>query len=372
MTSPIGNECLQLSDDDRSTVAARARAMWEEAGELAAKRHYRRAVQKALSGAALCESIGDKVHFARMLGRAGEICQMAHHDRAAAFYYWKALRSLGKNDLFEKHWIWGCLARIYRQFWNFTRAQKYNRIHLRLSMEQNNVLQTGYAHLGLGLNHYYQENWVLALEHTQKALDIFGPLGEPRLEFAARLNMACIYNASKERDKARAILEEILAPDKPSPNAAAVCAAYEELGRVYLRTGDFAKYQEARSKTAEWASLSKSLVDMGRVVMLDAECSWLQGQRTKAIKTARKAIGVFRNHGAVSSLHVAEKMLVNWLKEEVSAHENRKKARSDPDSGGHASGPRSHAGIRRSGGSNPARHAAVCQRDHDRQVGPHK
>lgn len=307
-------ECLQLSEEDRQTVAKRARATWDEATELASKRHYRRAVQKALNGSALYQTIGDQVRAARMLGKAAEVCQMAHHDRAAAYYLWKALRSLGKEDYLEKNWIWGGLARIYRQFWNFTRAEKYNRIHLKLAMEQNNALQTGYAHYGLALNHYHQEKWSPAMEHIKKALEVFSALEEPRLVFASRLGIACIHRGKEEYSEALIILEEILNLNDLPEDPGTICMAYEELGRVYLRTGDREKFLEARDKTAEWGSISKSLVEMGRVYLLDAEDCWLQGQRRKAIRNIRKAIVVFRNNGAVSPLHFAEQMLTSWLK----------------------------------------------------------
>lgn len=334
MTSPIGNECLQFSEADLSKVAARARAMCDEVDNLAEKRHFRRAVQKALNGAALYETIGDTPNRSRMFGKAGDVCVTANHHRAAAFYYWKALRTLRDEDLTYKAWVWGNLARVYRHLWNFTSAEKYNRVHLKISMQQNNMIQTGYAHLGIGLNHYYQQNWDLAMEHTQKALVIFSSLGERRLEFTANLNMACVYNARGQAEEARSILNRILVPGNLSQNPSANCLAYEELARVYLNTGDYAEFKQAREKTAEWALVSKSLVEMGRVFMLDAEWCWFQGQRKKAVQSARKAIIVFRNHGAVGPLHTAERKLFGWLKGEMYSNEGATKTRDCSVSGG--------------------------------------
>ncbi len=334
MTSPTTNECVQLSEEDLRIVSARARAMWDEAEELARKGHYKRSVQKSLSGAALYETIGDGIRKARMLGQAGVTCSRAHHYRAAAYYSWKALRSVPRENVAEKVWIWGSLARIYRLLWDFTRAKKYNHIQLKIAMEQRNALQTGYAHLGLSLNGYYQEDWDSALNHALKASEIFSSSDDGRIAFVGLLAVACVHNGKGDTRAALEILEDILSPEEILADPEYISEAFDELAKVHLRTGHFEKFREARDKTAEWAARSKSLPQMGRAIMLDAEFHWIKGKRRKAIQAARKAIVVFRNHGAIGPLHDAEKMLMSWLKGDVHSREKPQKAVSRADSGG--------------------------------------
>ncbi|MHB8946156.1 MAG: hypothetical protein ACYC6I_06465, partial [Bacillota bacterium] len=153
------------------------------------------------------------------------------------------------------------------------------------------------------------------------------------------------------------IFDKILVADPLPQDPVFICMAYEELGRVYLRTGNRAKFQEARDKTAEWGSISKSLVEMGRVYILDAEDCWLQGQRGKAIRNIRKAIVVFRNNGAVSPLHFCEQMLTSWLKEGVRRHEEHKEIGGHHVLGSRASRSAGQSGLggsdRSSRSSNP-------------------
>lgn len=334
MTSPTVDGCLPLSEEDLQVVSSRARAMWYEAEDLAQKGHYKRSVQKSLSGAALYETIGDGVRKARMLGQAGVTCTRAHHFRAAAYYSWKALRSVPKENVAEKVWIWGSLARIYRNLWDFTRAEKYNRIQLKISMEQRNALQTGYAHLGLALNAYYQEDWDFSLQHALKASEIFSSSDDQRMAFAGQLSVACVYTGKGDNQAALSILQSILSPEEILADPAYICEAFEELARAYLRTGDLKKFSEARDKTAEWAAKSKSLPTVGKVFILDAEFHWVKGERRKAIQAARKAVVVFRNNGAIGPLHLAEKLLMSWLKGDAQPLEKPKKTVSRPDSGG--------------------------------------
>lgn len=371
MALPIRGSCPQLGRDDLKEVSARAAALCNQAVNLASNGHFRRALRKALNAAVLYDALGDTVNKSRALGQAAGVCQAMHQYRAAAYYYWKGLRCLGKKDgekdIAHRNWMLGNLARVYRHLWEFTKAEKYNWLQLKISMETNNMIQTGYAHLGLGLNDYYQDDWDAASEHTRIALEIFRSLGEKRLEFTARLNMACIYNSAGQTEKARTILEEIIALDDLPPDPGLICRAFEELSRVYLRMGDHKGFEDARNKTAEWASRSKSLVDMGRVIMLDAERFWLQGHKKKAVQNARKAIVVYRNHGATSTLRIAEKILFGWLKGEVRRYESSEKIGDGPDSRGHARGPVGKSGPGRSG--RPDHSAPARQRDHDRQVG---
>ncbi|MHB9057587.1 MAG: hypothetical protein ACYC53_02055 [Bacillota bacterium] len=339
MTSLTVNDSLQLTQDELQIVTARARAMWYEAEELAEKGHFRRAVQKAVNGAALFETVGDKTRKARMLGQAGEICHRAHHYRASAYYLWTGLRCLPKGEVAERCWIWGLLARVYRQLWDFSRAEKYNRIQLKISMEQNNAAQTAYAHFGLGINDFYQGQWKSSLAHSMKALEISKSLGDRRIEFMANLAIACVYNATGDFESARPILVSLLSPEAALGDSESICLAYEELSRLHIGTRDWDQFQEARDKTAEWASKSKSLANVGRAVMLDAEYYWAQGQRKKAIRSARRAIAAFRSNGAVAALHEAERKLLAWLKGENLQSESVEKARSRPDSSSRSAKP---------------------------------
>lgn len=347
MTTPTAISAAQLSDEDLKTITARGRAMWEEAEKLAKSGHFKRAVQKSLNGAALFDATGDVVRRARMLGQAGAIAQKAHHYRASAYYLWKAFRGLPKGEIAERAWILGLLARVYRHLWDFNRAEKYNRLQLKISMEQNNALQTAYAHLGLGLNYYYQRQWDSSLEHNLKAVEISNSLDDGIIGYTAKLLVACIYNAKRRFGEALPILQSLVSPESTLHDAGSICMAYEELARLYLATDEMEKFKEARDETAKWASLSRNLANVGRAVLLDAECFWREGQRRKAIRYARRAIGVFRSNGDVEALHMAEDKLFEWLKGENHLSERVKKTRGGSHSGSRSVESSDQAGLSR-------------------------
>ncbi|HEY3314502.1 MAG TPA: tetratricopeptide repeat protein, partial [Bacillota bacterium] len=222
-------------------------------------------------------------------------------------------RSLRRDDSRRKAPYWGILAKIYRNLWALNQADKYYRLYLKLSMQENNVLQVGYGHMGLGLNYYQQGDQEKALDSTEKALSIFESMGNESLRFAAKLNIACIYNAMSRHDLSLKVLQSVLAGNLPV-DSAILCKTYQELAKTHLRLGAIDGFFQARERAGDYAVQSKSLVEMGRVTMLDAEWFWSQGQNKKAIQSLRKAIMIFRNHGAAVELRPAEKLLMTWVK----------------------------------------------------------
>ncbi len=315
MASFHNQESAALSCEDLQTVAERAQALLEEGLDLAAEHRFGRAVQKALRAADLFEVANDKLRRARALAYASQFCVGARHYRAAAYYLWKGLRSVGKDEYALRSYFWGTLARTYRELWALNRAEKYYRLYLKSSMEEKNAEQVGYAFLGLGLNYYYLGDYQKSLEYSEKALRISESLeGKPEFQFSAKLNVACGYNGLGQHAKALSMLEPLLAEDNSDCSYLAMCRAYHELAKTYLYLRDSGRYKEARLKAGEYAILSRDFAELGRMSMLDAEAYRAHRQNRKAVQTLRKALVVFRNHGTLKELRRAENLLMSWMK----------------------------------------------------------
>ncbi|HEY3313660.1 MAG TPA: tetratricopeptide repeat protein [Bacillota bacterium] len=314
MAFPTNDECFALSEEDLRTVSDRAGEILKESERLKDARRYRRAVQKALRAADLYEVVGNRFGRSRSLTLAGLFCIKAKHFRAAAYYMWKGLRVLEKQDYEKRAYFWGALARIYRNLWSMDRAEKYYRIYLSLSMKEDNMIQVGYANVGLGLNYFQQGDYPKALKLTERALGIFESLDQNALIFLASGNLACVYNKMGLHEESLRLLTGILADKRLPDNALYLCHTYHELARTYLCLKDFDRYPMARDKAWEYATLSKDMVELGRMTMLDAEWHASQGQQRKAMQSLRKAIVVFRNHGSPTDLIPAERLMMKWLK----------------------------------------------------------
>ncbi|HEU4712152.1 MAG TPA: CHAT domain-containing tetratricopeptide repeat protein [Pyrinomonadaceae bacterium] len=139
------------------------------------------------------------------------------------------------------------------------------------------------ASLDIGTVFYFQANYPAALEHYQKARDLFTEVTNPYESAKALSGLALIYKEQRRDTEALAALQQVLQEFTSLGDDREVANTLNMIGTIHYGQGNYSAAAAAFRKSAEANSNSDSVVRL-------ADALYMQGDYTQALSFYKKSL----------------------------------------------------------------------------------
>ncbi len=293
------NALNALAFELRTDDPARTLTLAREAGELAAKIHFKTGLAKAarnqglayyflgdyarsltnfFAGLKLFEELGDKLATGSSLNNIGLVYSRQGNQDMALRYNLRAL-ALGKeiNDKKTIATSYNNIANVYYKKDIPDSALFYYRESLALNTQTKDKKSMAYALNNIGMIYDVKKNYEEAIRYYMQSLILKKETGDKRGIVSSTANIGIVYVNMKQYDKALGYLNQALRLTEELQSKEIFQELYQNLSKLYSQKGDY-------KKAFEYLSMYAELKD----TLLNAETSKQTAQMQALYETDKK------------------------------------------------------------------------------------
>jgi signal transduction histidine kinase len=203
---------------------------------------------------------GQKIKTLRGLG---DVYEALGQNEVAARYYLESLKIAERIGVkFEIAHAQASIYYIYKNQKNFSVAHDYINKSITLRTEIGDKNGLGHSYNGKGVVYFDQKKYDSALLYFDKAIEIFNAIGSKLGLSKSTFNKGRVMQELRQYGKAIEYYKTILPIEEAVQNNYHLGVAYNAIGNLYLKMGDFAQASEylARADRMAQATTSQTLL----------------------------------------------------------------------------------------------------------------
>jgi signal transduction histidine kinase len=207
----------------------------------------------------ILENIELPVAKVRTLRGLGDVYEALGENEVAAKYYMESLKIAEKMGIkFEIAYAQASIYYIYKNQKNFTVAHDYidKSIELRTQIGDKNGL--GHSYNGKGVIYFDEKKYDSALFYFDKAIEYFTSVGSKLGLSKSTFNKGRIMQELRQYNKAIEYYKTTLAIEEAVQNNYHLGVAYNAIGDLYLKMGDFGQASDYLMKADRMARATTS------------------------------------------------------------------------------------------------------------------
>lgn len=203
-----------------------------------------------------------------------------------------SLRARVLTNLGRAHWWLGQLERAHMFFIEA----------LESASDAESLVRIGNAHMNLGVSARATGNLLTAIEHCNRALEIFARVGQERTANRVLNNLADVYFALGRKDEAREVQVRCLEKARQLKDDLEVGVAAGELARYVLERGDAPEALTLAQEGQDAAHRAGDHLHEAYAMAIGARAAEALGRRIVADRKFRAALTMLQDRQATGKL----------------------------------------------------------------------